>query len=44
MLDLCRATVYSLVARGDLPHIRVGNAVRFELADLIAALERHRRT
>jgi hypothetical protein len=32
-----------MVERGDLPHIRIGNAVRFELAHLIAALESHRR-
>ena len=27
-LGLCRATVYRLVAEGELPHIRVGNSIR----------------
>jgi excisionase family DNA binding protein len=42
-LHACRATIYSMVERGDLPHIRIGNAVRFAPSDLVAALERHRR-
>jgi len=42
-LHVCRATVYSMVERGELPHVRVGNAVRFEPTRLVAALERRRR-
>lgn len=33
-LGVCRATVYRLCERGDLPHIRVSNAVRIAHADL----------
>ncbi|HEY6220996.1 MAG TPA: helix-turn-helix domain-containing protein [Candidatus Eisenbacteria bacterium] len=29
MLRLSRATVYKLVAAGKLPHVRVGNEIRF---------------
>ncbi len=42
-LNVCRATIYSMVERGDLPRIRIGNTVRFTQADLVAALERHGR-
>ena len=28
-LRLSRATVYKLVAEGKLPHVRIGNAIRF---------------
>lgn len=35
-LKVSRATVYSLVARGKLPHVRVSNAIRFRRADLEA--------
>jgi excisionase family DNA binding protein len=33
-LGVSRATVYGLVARGDLPHFRISNAVRVAPADL----------
>jgi excisionase family DNA binding protein len=39
-LGVCTAIVYALVARGDLPHVRVSNAIRVaesELAAFIAA-------
>ena len=39
-LHVCRATVYAMVERGELPRIRVGSAVRFDPAVLAAALER----
>ncbi|MFT3914873.1 MAG: helix-turn-helix domain-containing protein [Anaeromyxobacteraceae bacterium] len=42
-LNVCRATVYSMVERGELPHVRVGNAVRFDPMSLARALEAHRR-
>jgi excisionase family DNA binding protein len=28
ILRVCTATVYSMVARGELEHVRVGNAIR----------------
>jgi excisionase family DNA binding protein len=28
-LRVSRATVYKLVAEGKLPHVRIGNAIRF---------------
>src|SRR5690349_15084436 len=33
-LGVCRATVYAMVERGALPHVRIGNNVRFHPADL----------
>src|SRR4051812_45206831 len=30
MLGVCRATIYKLCDRGDLAHVRVSNAIRFE--------------
>jgi len=35
-LGVCTATVYALVERGELPHVRVSNAVRVVPADLEA--------
>ncbi len=29
MLRLSKATVYRLAAEGKLPHVRIGNAIRF---------------
>jgi excisionase family DNA binding protein len=28
LLGVCTATVYAMVERGELPHVRVGNAIR----------------
>ena len=33
-LNVCRDTVYQLCTRGDLPHVRVLNAIRVTPADL----------
>ena len=33
--------IYRLVRRGDLPHTRVGRALRFRLVDVEAYLEQH---
>jgi excisionase family DNA binding protein len=41
-LGVSTATVYKLVAQGDLPHIRVSNAIRVAPADLDAFLARYR--
>ncbi|MBI3184848.1 MAG: helix-turn-helix domain-containing protein [Myxococcales bacterium] len=30
LLGVCRATVYRLCERGELPHVRLLNAVRFD--------------
>jgi excisionase family DNA binding protein len=43
-LGLSTATVYKLVARGELMHLRVSNAIRFERIDLDRFLERMRRS
>jgi excisionase family DNA binding protein len=29
-LGVCRATVYKLCERGELPHVRISNAIRFK--------------
>ncbi|MBZ4402409.1 helix-turn-helix domain-containing protein [Myxococcus sp. AS-1-15] len=29
-MGVCRATVYRLCERGELPHVRISNAVRIE--------------
>lgn len=42
-LGVSRATVYALVERGELAHVRVSNAIRVAPADLAAYLERGRR-
>ncbi len=39
-----RKTVYKLCEGGELPHIRVRNAIRIEQSDLAAYVERHHRT
>ena len=41
-LGLSTATIYKLVVRGDLPHVRVSNAIRVTPADLDAFLARYR--
>lgn len=35
-LRICRATAYRLCERGELPHLRVANAIRVSPADLDA--------
>jgi integrase len=42
-LGVCTATIYGLCERGDLPHVRVSNAIRIRPADLEAFLTRERR-
>ncbi len=37
-LGVCKATVYALCERGELPHIRISNAIRIAPADLAAFL------
>ena len=41
-LGVCPATVYALVERGELAHVRVSNAIRVEPAELEAFVERQR--
>ncbi len=33
-LGVCRATVYRMVWRGELPHVRIGSAIRIRPSDL----------
>ena len=40
VLGLSRSTVYALVARGELPAVRVGHSIRVRAADLTAWLRR----
>ena len=42
-LVVSRATVYKLVDRGELPHVRISNAIRIAPADLNAFIERARK-
>ncbi|HEY3448377.1 MAG TPA: helix-turn-helix domain-containing protein [Myxococcales bacterium] len=42
-LGVCTATVYALVDRGEMAHLRVSNAIRVEPAALEAYLARVRR-
>jgi len=42
-LGVCTATIYSLLARGDLPHIRIMNAIRVCPADLETFIKGKRR-
>jgi len=37
-LGVCRDTVYRLCDRGELPHVRISNAIRIAPADLAAFL------
>ena len=39
-LNVDLRTVYRQAARGELPHVRVGRAVRFRLADVLRVLGR----
>ena len=43
-LGVCTATVYRLVGEGQLPHVRVLNAIRVAPRDLAAFVEGQRRT
>ena len=41
-LAVSTATVYALCDRGELPHVRIGNAIRIAPADLAAYVAGHR--
>jgi excisionase family DNA binding protein len=43
-LRLSRGRTYILLARGDLPRIKVGGAVRIDSLDLEAYIQAHRET
>ena len=43
ILGVCRATVYKLCDRGELPHFRILNAIRVDLEEVKALLRRWRR-
>lgn len=44
LLSLSPRTVWTLTARGDLPSVRIGRAVRYRIADVEQFVERQRRT
>jgi hypothetical protein len=41
-LGVCTATVYSLCAGGQLPHVRILNAIRIAPSDLAAFIARRK--
>jgi excisionase family DNA binding protein len=43
VLRVYTATVYKLCERGELPHLRVSNAIRVLASDLAAAVNRRHR-
>ena len=43
VLRVCTATVYKLCERGELPHLRVSNAIRVLASDLATTISRRRR-
>lgn len=43
-LGVCAATVYALADRGELPHVRILNAIRVAPDDLAEFIHQHRRT
>ena len=42
LLEVCPATVYRLCERGELPHYRIRNAIRVDLTEVKALLQRSR--
>jgi excisionase family DNA binding protein len=38
-LSLCEKTLWTLTRRGELPAVRIGRAVRYDLADLRAFID-----
>ena len=42
ILQVSTATIYVLCERGELPHVRVGNGIRFEKTGLAAYLSKQR--
>jgi excisionase family DNA binding protein len=41
-LGVCTATLYTIVERGELPHVRISNAIRIAPSDLAAFVEARR--
>ena len=39
-LSICERTLYALTQRGQLPTVRIGRAVRYDVRDLRAWIER----
>jgi excisionase family DNA binding protein len=42
LLGMCPATVYRLCERGELPHYRIRNAIRVDITEVKALLQRSR--
>lgn len=34
MLDICRGTIYNLIARGELRYVKIGRATRIPIAEI----------
>jgi excisionase family DNA binding protein len=43
MLNISRAFAYQLMRQGDIPTVRIGNAVRVRKEDLLAYIDQNRR-
>jgi len=43
-LNVCERTLYSLTKAGELPVVRIGRAVRYDIADLRALIERTKKS
>jgi excisionase family DNA binding protein len=43
LLGVCRATVYALCQRGELPHLRIRNAIRVDVQEMKEILRQWRR-
>jgi len=43
-LNVCERTLYSLTKAGELPAVRIGRAVRYDIADLRAWIERAKKS
>jgi len=39
-LSICERTLYALTRRGELPVVRIGRAVRYDVADLRGYIDR----
>lgn len=41
-LSVCEKTLWSLTKRGELPAVRIGRAVRYDVSDLQAFIDRQK--
>ena len=41
-LKICKRQLYNMRVRGEIPHLKIGRAVRFQVTEVLQALERMR--